>query len=109
MGKPLLRVLCVCCQKPGQHNARGLIIGCYRRHHRAKTLHKFPIAAPTSTAWEPTGRIGEATLTKYISLDTRGFSPARIRLELGLSPRQFQRYAKVAKNRSLTSPNERQS
>ncbi|MEU8035681.1 hypothetical protein [Streptosporangium sp. NPDC049078] len=112
MGRHTVDIRCRCCKKPGKHMGRGLIISCYTRHQRAGTLHRFPIPKPASPGWSPTGRLGEKTLDRYIALDTRGLSPARIRFELGLSARQVQRYAKAAKERQLAaaeSITERQS
>lgn len=77
--------------------ARGLIIACYTRHQRAGTLDQYPLSEPTGSPWRPTGRIGTSTLNRYIAMEVRGFSPARIRFELGLSARQVNRYAQVAK------------
>ncbi|MEU3162929.1 hypothetical protein [Streptosporangium sp. NPDC006930] len=99
MGRHTVDILCRCCKKPGKHAGRGLIIACHSRHYYRGTLDQYPLTVTGGTAWTPTGRIGTETLRRYMAMDKRGFSPARIRFELGLSPRQVYRYAKAARER----------
>jgi WhiB family redox-sensing transcriptional regulator len=35
-------ITCACCNKPGRHAGRGLIVSCHSRHTKRGTLGQFP-------------------------------------------------------------------
>lgn len=54
-------VHCVCCGRPGRHEARGLIKSCYTRHARHGTLDQFK-----SQARLPVHNRGETQITPAV-------------------------------------------
>ncbi|GHH67502.1 hypothetical protein GCM10017673_14590 [Streptosporangium violaceochromogenes] len=96
-------VTCVCCRQRGSHWGRGLIATCYRRHHHAGTLHRYPLTTPPDEGrWRPTGRVGKATLRRVAKLHGLGFSAQSIGWEVGISRRQVERYLAELKQTSPT-------
>lgn len=79
-------VTCVCCRRQGPHESRGLRVACYRRHHQAGTLERFPRTThPTEGRRKPTSSTSEITLRRVARLDAGGYSPRYIGRQLNLS------------------------
>lgn len=93
MSKPTVEIRCRCCGKPGLHRGRRLITACYERYRYRGTLDQFPRSRQEAKDWAPTAPKGRRTLARYAELVAERATPARIRWELSLSPRQIQRYA----------------
>jgi len=96
MRAPAPIVLCVCCDREGRHNGRGLSDACWKRHEAAGTLNNFP----PLRAW--TTRL--ARLEAYAGLLASGERDEdMLARRLGCSIRTVQRYA--ATHRTLTTQN----
>lgn len=89
-GRPI--VTCKCCGQMGEHQGRGLVKGCYGRHHYRGTLDQFP-ARPVAPPWIPRRRDAVAKFARYGELIAEGARPSRIRWELSASQRQLERWA----------------
>ncbi|WP_405149499.1 hypothetical protein OG589_14735 [Sphaerisporangium sp. NBC_01403] len=92
MSRSTATIACVCCGKPGQHNARGLRTSCYDRHRAKGTLDRYPRRPPAAPR-PPKEPHGKRMLARYAELVSRRLSPARIAWELGVGERTVQRYA----------------
>ena len=93
------RAACVCCGKTGDHIARGLIDGCYRRHRDNGTLDQFPLLGGPlrdSTPWTPQTPRATERLAEYRSLIGKGITDVEaIASTLGVSVRQVERLARA--------------
>lgn len=83
---------CACCDTYGPHAGRGLIEPCHRRHSNAGTLHQWPTR-------------GSLMLDRYQQLASIRPTPSveRLAFELGVSPRQVERYAAATRATSTGS------
>ena len=93
MSSPRVPTICACCGRPGLHQARGLIAGCYSRHRDRRTLDRFPRTKTSrpERSWLPHGAHGRTMLDRYRQLS--GLPKTRVAFELGVSIRQVERYA----------------
>ncbi|WP_157253133.1 hypothetical protein [Nonomuraea typhae] len=92
-------ITCICCGTSGRHRARNLVVACYKRYERARTLDRFSRIRQPAAAWKPTGKHGSTMLERYQRLAAvrPPLKVATMAFEMGVSERQVWRYAAAAR------------